>query len=488
VPPASAYAFGPYRIDAEQRRLSANDEPIVLPDRQFDILKLLIVRAGQVVPKDALIDAAWKDVAVGDNSLEQAISSLRRRLGPAPDGGSYIETLARRGYRFRVPVSAAPDRQTDDELAELLVPYRTFTEGRAAVETLERGAVGRARRAFADVVTAAPDYAPGHIGLANALALAFEATRVTDAPDLAALETAARHAQEACRLAPDSAEAWATLAFVRSRAGSIDGIAAARRAIALEPDNWRHHVRLAYASWGEERLRAARQGVGLLPGLGLAHWLAASVHVARRAFDAAIRELRMGTDAHRPHDGERFGAVGLHLLLGLIALAQRDPATAERELERELERETAGHIYTHQACAAAWCAMGALHLEQARTGDAVAAFDRALELVPGHLTALAAMSVAANANARTNARSRLDSRLAGLRHRGALVDAAIGEAVVDALSGRSQGAPARLAAALREAPAGTSAGWTIPIEPLLRIQHAPEAWEEVLRVVANRAA
>ena len=58
-----------------------------------------------MLSKDALIAAAWRDVAVGDNSLEQAISSLRRALGAQDDGTPYIETLARRGYRFGAAVT-----------------------------------------------------------------------------------------------------------------------------------------------------------------------------------------------------------------------------------------------------------------------------------------------------------------------------------------------------------------------------------------------
>ena len=97
-------------------------EPVALLDRHVDILRLLVSKAGEIVPKDVLIEAAWKDVAVTDNSLEQVRSSLRRRLGPSPDGPPYIETLARRGYRFRADVSATVARQTDDALAELLLP------------------------------------------------------------------------------------------------------------------------------------------------------------------------------------------------------------------------------------------------------------------------------------------------------------------------------------------------------------------------------
>ena len=62
-----------------------------------------------------------------------------------------------------------------------------------------------------------------------------------------ALRGAAVHARDACRLDAASGEAWATLAFVLSRAGvQADAIAAGRRAVSLEPDNWRHAVRISY--------------------------------------------------------------------------------------------------------------------------------------------------------------------------------------------------------------------------------------------------
>ena len=81
-------------------------------------------------------------------------------------------------------------------------------------------------------------------------------------------------------------EAWATLGFILDRTGHrADALAASRMAVTLEPDNWRHHLRLGYVSWGEERLREARRTLALLPGFPLAHWLAATVHVARQAFD-----------------------------------------------------------------------------------------------------------------------------------------------------------------------------------------------------------
>ena len=481
--------FGPFQLDPHRRRLTRDAKPLAVPDREIEILRVLVSKAGEIVPKDALIEAAWKDVAVTDNSLEQEMSRLRRRLGPSPDGTPYIETLTRRGYRFRAEVTSAVARHTDDALSAILAPYRVFLEGRAALETLECDAVLKARAAFEDVVAGAADYAPGHVGLANAHALAFEATRGDDAPDIAALQAALTHAREACRLDAASGEAWATLAFVLSRMNHAEAGAAGRRAIALEPDNWRHHVRLAYATWGEARLRAARETTRLLPGLALAHWLAATVHVARQALDEALRELAAGTAAQdRQQDGSRFGSVGLHLLLGLVALARGDESAAEDELARELSFEPTGHIYARQACANSWSAIGAIRLRQSRTADAAAAFERTLERLPSHPVTLAAMSVVADSSRRRSIRTRLDQRLAMLEAHGAGVEAAMARAVSDVLADRHAEAARRIQAALQAAPAGTSAAWTLPVEPLLRVAEHPAEWAQVFATLRDRAA
>jgi DNA-binding winged helix-turn-helix (wHTH) protein len=75
------FLFGPFELDSKRRRLMATNEPVGISDRQLKVLMVLVARQGQIVAKDDLLEAGWKDVAVGDNSLEQAISSLRRTLG-----------------------------------------------------------------------------------------------------------------------------------------------------------------------------------------------------------------------------------------------------------------------------------------------------------------------------------------------------------------------------------------------------------------------
>jgi DNA-binding winged helix-turn-helix (wHTH) protein len=480
------YTFGPFHLDARSRRLTRGDDVVPISDRHFEVLLRLLAHAGQVVSKDTLIRAAWSDVAVTDNSLEQIISSLRRTLGPAPPPATaYVETLARRGYRFAVPTTSSASRQSDETLAALLAPYRAMVDGRAALETLDREAVARACRTFEEITRLSPDFAQGHLGLANALALTLESVRAEHGRDEAALDRALHHASEACRLDPVSGEAWATLSLLchQSR-DSARAVASAQRAAALEPDNWRHHLRVAYVSWGEARLRAAHRVLKLLPDFPFAHWLAATVHVARQALDSAASELTAGAAAQdRQPDDAPFKGVGLHWLRGLVRLASGDEAGAIEEWHRELALEPSRHIYGREACANTWCAIGGVHLRHGRIADAGAAFVHAMEATPGHVTALAALSALGGPKAE---RSRLEARLAELRAQGAGTDAALADAVYETGLGNPEKAADIVLAALEEAEPG-SGGWHIPIDPLLNVDLHRGAWAPVLTLLRSRA-
>ena len=472
MPAEGVLSFGPFQLDSARRRLTRDGEPIALPDRHVDILLLLASNAGRIVSKDALIEAGWKDVAVSDNSIEQAISGLRKTLGSQQDGTPYIETLARRGYRLAVPVERGQPRQSDAALDALLAPYRAFVEGRAALETLDRDAVSRARQAFETALRTAPDYAAAHIGMANACVLAFESTRADTAPDTASLRQAAHHAREGCRLDPASGEAWSTLAFVLHRSGDArEAIAAARKAVSIDPDDWRHYLRLAFVSWGEERLRAAHRVLTLCPGLALAYWFAATVFVARQAFDAALVELRAGCvsqDAQRRETG-RFNAVGLHLLHGLVLAAQGEDDRALDELARELEFERDGQLYARESCANSWYSIGAIHHRNGRREQARAAFDEALKRVPNHPLAAAA----------------IDRGPAGSAPPGA-VDAAIAKAVALAAEGKHDEAARACSDMLARAEPGPS-GWNLVIDPLLNVSAHRDAWAQTLSLLRDRA-
>jgi DNA-binding winged helix-turn-helix (wHTH) protein len=64
------------------------------------MLRRLVERPGELVSKDALIEAAWPSQIVEENNLTVQIAALRRVLGTSSNGSSWIETLPRRGYRF----------------------------------------------------------------------------------------------------------------------------------------------------------------------------------------------------------------------------------------------------------------------------------------------------------------------------------------------------------------------------------------------------
>jgi DNA-binding winged helix-turn-helix (wHTH) protein/Tfp pilus assembly protein PilF len=488
VPGAERLLFDRFALEPAARRLFLDGEPVALSTRSFDLLHLLASRAGQILTKDQLIEAAWRDVAVTDNSLEQAISQLRRVLAGG-GSGSVISTEARRGYRFVGSVRRETVRVTDAGLDGLLAPHRAWLEGRAALETLERGGIARARDVFAAVLRDAPHQASAHVGLANACVMLFETTRTADAPDRAALEAALEHAREACRLDKDYGEAWATLGFVLDRSGRPDdALAAARRSVALEPDNWRHRFRLAYISWGEERLREAQRTLTLLPEFPLARYLAATVHVARQAFGEAERELDAGLaglDQQRRRP-VRFSAVALYWLRGLLALARGEEEQAEDLLRRELASESSGHLYARECCANTWYAIGVLAMRRRNRREATHAFAEALERMPGHALArlantLCEMPPGAPA-------SRLPALLtagdaAGTDPIGRAMLVAAGHVAID----QHVEAARVVQSALSDAAEG-SGGWLLPIEPLLDIRAHQTEWAPALQRLRLRAA
>ena len=60
----------------------------------------LVKRRGELLDKRELLETVWPNVVVEDNSLNQAISALRRALGERPGEHRFISTEPGRGYRF----------------------------------------------------------------------------------------------------------------------------------------------------------------------------------------------------------------------------------------------------------------------------------------------------------------------------------------------------------------------------------------------------
>ncbi|HEU0253747.1 MAG TPA: transcriptional regulator [Pyrinomonadaceae bacterium] len=95
-----SYEFGPYRLNPGERVLSRDGETISLAPKAADILTMLVVRAGELVPKDELLKQVWPNTFIEEANLTQNIFLLRKVLGQKHTGPKYIETVTRRGYRF----------------------------------------------------------------------------------------------------------------------------------------------------------------------------------------------------------------------------------------------------------------------------------------------------------------------------------------------------------------------------------------------------
>jgi Tol biopolymer transport system component/DNA-binding winged helix-turn-helix (wHTH) protein len=93
-----AYEFGPYRLDTARRLLTRDGKTLTLPPKTFSLLLLLVEGQGRVFTKKELMMALWPDSFVEEANLSFQISALRKVLGD--EGGQWVATLPRYGYRF----------------------------------------------------------------------------------------------------------------------------------------------------------------------------------------------------------------------------------------------------------------------------------------------------------------------------------------------------------------------------------------------------
>lgn len=99
--------FGVFELDLRAGELRRSGLRIKLQEQPFQVLALLLEKPGEIVTRDDLRNRLWPaDTFVDfDHSLNAAIKRLRDALGDSADNPTFVETVARRGYRFLAPVS-----------------------------------------------------------------------------------------------------------------------------------------------------------------------------------------------------------------------------------------------------------------------------------------------------------------------------------------------------------------------------------------------
>ncbi len=115
--PSIRTSFGVYEVDLQTGELWKAGRRIKIQTQPFKVLAALLERPGEVVTREELQSRVWgPDTTVDfEHSLGTAVNKVREALGDSADSPRYVETLARRGYRFIAPVApvSAPATPSD---------------------------------------------------------------------------------------------------------------------------------------------------------------------------------------------------------------------------------------------------------------------------------------------------------------------------------------------------------------------------------------
>ncbi len=117
------YRFGSCELRTDSHELFVGGAPRAVEPQVFDLLHLLVSRAGELVSHDELIATVWGGRIVSDSAISARISAARAAVGDDGARQALIKTVSRRGFRFvgeverldgavaRNPAAAAPDSQ-----------------------------------------------------------------------------------------------------------------------------------------------------------------------------------------------------------------------------------------------------------------------------------------------------------------------------------------------------------------------------------------
>jgi DNA-binding winged helix-turn-helix (wHTH) protein len=112
-PPARRYRFGAFEADASTGELRRQGIRIKLNAQPFQVLLMLLEHPGEVLTREEISRALWSDGTFVDydHGVNSAINRIREALGDAANSPRFVETLARRGYRFVAPVESIADEE-----------------------------------------------------------------------------------------------------------------------------------------------------------------------------------------------------------------------------------------------------------------------------------------------------------------------------------------------------------------------------------------
>jgi DNA-binding winged helix-turn-helix (wHTH) protein/TolB-like protein/tetratricopeptide (TPR) repeat protein len=101
--------FGNFRLDVQRKVLRFGNEPVDLPLKEIELLCVLTESNGELVTKAEILDRVWADSFVEESNLSRHVYLLRKTFKDLGEGEDWIQTVARRGYRFAAEVQTIDD-------------------------------------------------------------------------------------------------------------------------------------------------------------------------------------------------------------------------------------------------------------------------------------------------------------------------------------------------------------------------------------------
>jgi PAS domain S-box-containing protein len=105
--------FGQYALHLQPLKLMEGRRTLNLSQKKLEVLALIVKARGKTVPKEAFLEKVWQESFVEEGNLTQTIFMLRKTLGKLPDGGEFIETIPRKGYRLAAHAVGKPFKRSE---------------------------------------------------------------------------------------------------------------------------------------------------------------------------------------------------------------------------------------------------------------------------------------------------------------------------------------------------------------------------------------
>jgi DNA-binding winged helix-turn-helix (wHTH) protein/Tol biopolymer transport system component len=149
--------FGVFEVDIRAGELRRNGVKVKLQEQPFRLLTVLLEKPGELITREEVRSRLWPaDTFVDfDHSLKTAVNRLRDALGDSAENPRFVETVARRGYRFVAPVNGAPVNG-DGLQARSVSRKKSYAKGIAAISALAAACIAVGWEIERSVVRPAP--------------------------------------------------------------------------------------------------------------------------------------------------------------------------------------------------------------------------------------------------------------------------------------------------------------------------------------------